>query len=87
MTLKKLDQIYPGLSRLKEPTTETPPDDDPLDEEALVEMAEEKEVRENFKRYLNFDLYEQFFRGFCRNPYVEYSYSLRADYQSFSKGL
>jgi hypothetical protein len=37
MTLKKLDQMYPGISQLNQPITETPPDDDYLDEEAFAE--------------------------------------------------
>ncbi len=58
-----------------------------LDDFQLKEIEEINIVRGNFQHYINFAVYECFFRTFCFNKFVETDYSLRADQQSFQKGI
>lgn len=41
----------------------------------------------NFSKYINLNIYKEFFRLFCNNKYVEYDYFLRADVKSFHEGV
>jgi hypothetical protein len=43
--------------------------------------------RANLRRYINFEIYEALFRTFCRNPNIEHDCLLRADFESFNKGI
>jgi len=57
----------------------------------LSTELEEKEqldhVKEHFEKYINFKVYTQFFRTFCVNKFTEEDYMLRANFNSFSKGI
>ena len=58
-----------------------------MDETYSKEVILMNRARLNFGKYINFQIYEQFFRLFCRNPYVEHFLFLRADLKSLSKGI
>ena len=38
------------------------------------EIEEQKKQREIFAKFINFQVYEQFFRSFCKNKYTEHSF-------------
>lgn len=79
---KKLEQLVPGLLEMLRQKPKTQHREDDLDERDTVQQA-----RMNFQNYINFEVYEQFFRMFCRNQYLEYDYTLRADLNSLKEGM
>ena len=83
---KKLEQLVPELmGNLKKRKSERI--ENMVDEQYSKEVLEMKRARLNFGKYIQFQRYEQFFRLFCRNPYVEHHLFLRADLKSFSRGI
>ena len=44
-------------------------------------------VKLNYKKRVNFHIYESFFRTFCRNKDAEAAHALIADSKSFNEGI
>lgn len=86
----KFDQLYPGLGEtirhqfMRRDTIQNYETMDRLSHQEEIDLKEQKEI---FKDFINFKVYEQFFRVLCKNKHAEHQYNLRADFDSLSKGL
>ena len=68
---KKLEQLVPELvAAFKKKADSDKDGDETLDEKYSKEVLEMNRVRLNFGKYIDFERYEQFFRLFCRDPYL-----------------
>ena len=50
-------------------------------------MDEMRLAKVNYHKAVNFEVYEAYFRTFCKNKHAENEYCLRADAASFNRGL
>ena len=53
----------------------------------MKEYAELMLVKVNYKKKVNFHIYESFFRTFCKNKHVEAAHALYADSKSWTDGI
>ena len=81
----KVEQMYTMDERIKfEKPTKIK---EKKDHKETSEMQEIKECIANFGHKMNVEIYQQFFRSFCRNKDAAADYMLRADFKSFSQGI
>ena len=74
---KKINQLFPGLLDSIE---EKEKEDEFVQEQYAKEIGMIRMVKLNYRDQINFELYEQFFRFFCKNKYIDSLYMLSCDY-------